>query len=61
MFKPMERETIPRYLEIFGDEDWSRVDFTTFSRVKNPQLGPYDFSVDHLLSVVRPAVKAGRK
>lgn len=34
------------YLEVFGDGDWSSIDFRQYSKVLNPDLVRYDFSVD---------------
>lgn len=37
------------YLVKFRNKDWDRVDFTQFSKVKNPALKSYDFSLDRIL------------
>jgi len=40
---------IEKYRHKFLNEDWDRVDFTRFSKVKNPALKTYDFSLDKIL------------
>lgn len=37
------------YFDKFRNRDWERVDFTKFSKVKNPDLETYDFSLDKIL------------
>lgn len=40
---------LDKYLHKFLNEDWDRVDFTQFSKVKNPALKSYDFSLHKIL------------
>ena len=37
------------YLEKFAEQRWDQIDFTRFSRVLNPQLPAYDFSLQAIL------------
>lgn len=53
VFYPITQENIGEYLNLFGEEDWSRIDFTRFSRLENPSLGSYDFSLPRLLETIR--------
>ncbi len=41
---------VERLSPLVGDEDWDRIDFRRFSRVTNPKLKAYDFSLKTLLS-----------
>ncbi|AZZ91448.1 hypothetical protein EUZ85_12160 [Hahella sp. KA22] len=40
---------VRRYLKLFGDMDWKKVDFRRFSRFHHPELTQYRFSLDELL------------
>lgn len=40
---------VEKYQHKFVNKDWDRVDFTKFSKVKNPTLKSYDFSLDRIL------------
>ena len=40
---------VKKYQEKFLNEDWDRIDFTLFSRVKNASQKAYDFSLDRVL------------
>ncbi|HEY9164314.1 MAG TPA: ABC transporter substrate-binding protein [Magnetovibrio sp.] len=42
-------ENIDRYRVKFLNEDWDRVDFSIFSRVKNPKQKAYDFGLNRIL------------
>lgn len=44
MFGALNRGNIDRFLEKFSDRNWSKIDFTRFSKVRNPDLKQYDFS-----------------
>ncbi len=41
---------VDAYLKKFGDQNWGRSDFRKFSKVFNPELKQYDFSLEALLS-----------
>lgn len=45
----IDKENAHEYLSRFGDGDWSRVDFTQFSKVHHPELDSYSFSLAELL------------
>lgn len=40
------------YLKHFGDEDWSKIDFSNFSRAENRKLKGYSFNLKNLLRAV---------
>lgn len=41
------------YLRAYGDGAWNGVDFTALSKVRNPRLKRYDFSIESLLRIAR--------
>ena len=43
---------VARYLAALGDSDWSKVDFSRFSKVRNPAVTSYDFSITALLNAI---------
>lgn len=45
----LTQNNIDKYIEKFANEDWDRVDFSRFSKVKNPALKSYDFSLKRIL------------
>lgn len=45
LFVLLDEERAQRFLSRFGDEDFSSVDFRSFSRHLNPQLRSYQFSL----------------
>ncbi len=50
LFEVLDAENIDDYLAKFGDENWDKIDFTAFSKVLNPSVQTYDFSLKALLS-----------
>jgi len=50
LFVLLDSELADRFLQQYGDEDFSKVDFRQFSRHLHPALGRYDFS---LLKILR--------
>lgn len=47
---PLTAFNIDDYLEYFSDSDWSRIDFTTFSKAYYPEIKHYDFSLPAVLA-----------
>ncbi|WP_108650737.1 hypothetical protein [Dongshaea marina] len=47
---PLTRSNINRYIRLFGQRDWQQIDFRQYSKVLNPQLKAYDFSLEKLIS-----------
>jgi ABC-type sugar transport system substrate-binding protein len=45
-------ENLASYRKLYDEKRWRNIDFTRFSRVKNPELKAYDFSVESALSQV---------
>lgn len=45
----LTQDNLAQYLDKFVNEDWDRVDFTKFSKVKTPTLKTYDFSLEKIL------------
>jgi ABC-type sugar transport system substrate-binding protein len=45
----LRADNLDIYLDKFRNRDWDRVDFTKFSKVKNPELKTYDFGLDKIL------------
>lgn len=40
---------VETYLEHLGEQNWQKIDFTRFSKQKNPTLNTYNFSLDAIL------------
>ncbi len=47
---PLTRANLDAYERDFADRDWSKVDFSAFSKVHNPSLARYDFSFGAVLA-----------
>ena len=43
-------KNVAAYQASFGDGDWSKIDFKSFSRAENPGRSAYDFSIQALLA-----------
>ena len=39
-------------MQVFGEQDWHKVDFNYFSRWKNPHLQQYPFELEHLIKAI---------
>jgi ABC-type sugar transport system substrate-binding protein len=50
--KLLTLENIDQYRKLTGDIDWSTVDFRRYSKVCNPELKRYNFSIEELLADV---------
>lgn len=48
----VDASNVDRFLATFGQEDWSRIDFTSFSKVGNPDLSHYDFSLETVIKTL---------
>jgi ABC-type sugar transport system substrate-binding protein len=46
IFSALHSGNIDVFLEKLGDRNWSKIDFTKFSKVLNPTIKEYDFSLD---------------
>ncbi len=46
---PIEHDNAEKYLRLLNRQEWHRIDFTQFSKVHNPALLKYDFSVETVL------------
>ncbi|MDM8529441.1 ABC transporter substrate-binding protein [Anaerolineales bacterium HSG24] len=49
IFSVIDSQNIEPFMARFGDRDWSQIDFTRFSKVLNPDVEIYDFSLDAIL------------
>ncbi len=47
---PITRDTVDAFLRFLGEEDWEAIDFRAFSKVANPALKHYDFSLRALFA-----------
>jgi hypothetical protein len=45
-------ENLASYRKLYDETRWSKIDFTRFSRARNPELKAYDFSVESALSQI---------
>lgn len=45
----LTQENLDAYLTHFGDQDWSKIDFTAFSKQEHPELERYHFGIDAIL------------
>ncbi|MEE4242861.1 MAG: hypothetical protein V2I36_15440 [Desulfopila sp.] len=46
---PLKQDNVVQYQQLLNREEWPRIDFTQFSKVHNPHLQKYDFSVAAVL------------
>ena len=53
LLKPLNQSNVGSYLHHFGGKDWRKVDFSKFSKVLNPKLKHYDFSIEALLNQMK--------
>ena len=49
IFGVLHTGNIDQFLTHFGDRNWGKIDFTQFSKVLNPAIKKYDFSLDAIL------------
>lgn len=49
----IDSANVERYIANLGNSDWSRIDFSRFSKSENSNLETYDFSIEALLAAVR--------
>lgn len=52
-FSLIDEKNIEAYLDYFGRHDWSRIDFSRFSKKYNPELTEYAFGLDALMTQLR--------
>jgi ABC-type sugar transport system substrate-binding protein len=48
----IDQKNAQAYLQYFGDDNWDKIDFSQFSKVLNPDLQRYNFSVNGLIKQV---------
>lgn len=49
VFGAITANNVNDYLNLFGDQDWDKIDFTRFAKSQNKAVGKYDFSLDRIL------------
>lgn len=49
LFGVIDAQNVDQYLSVFGDENWQKIDFSRFSKIRNPRLKKYDFSMEAIL------------
>lgn len=49
IFGSLDANNVDNFLAKFGDRDWSKADFTRFSKVRNPGSTKYNFSLDAII------------
>ena len=52
-FSAINKSNVAAYQKKLGDQKWSVIDFTAFSRAKNPGLSAYDFGLDKVLASIK--------
>ncbi|QJB56198.1 ABC transporter substrate-binding protein [Pseudodesulfovibrio sp. zrk46] len=52
-FSLITPDNVEEYLERFGTQDWSTIDFTRFSKKYNPGMKQYDFGLEAVLRQLR--------
>ncbi len=52
IFDEINASNVDSYLEMFGDQDWQKIDFTRFSKVYHPELKNYEFSLKGILKTL---------
>ena len=45
----IDEKNVEAYLWRFGDKNWSKIDFTGFSKVLNPETIEYNFGISGLM------------
>ena len=48
----IDKSNIKHFMQVFGEQDWHKVDFNYFSRWKNPHLQQYPFELEHLIKAI---------
>ncbi|MBF0230829.1 MAG: ABC transporter substrate-binding protein [Desulfamplus sp.] len=48
IFSAINRQNIDNFMTKFGDRDWSKIDFTKFSKITNKDLIKYNFGIESL-------------
>ncbi len=46
---PIDKSNVEKYMKIFGKQEWNKIDFRKFSKVRNKSLDKYDFSLQTVL------------
>lgn len=46
----MDKDFSGKYLSYIKNNDWSHIDFTRYSKVKNPKIMAYDFSLNDIIN-----------
>lgn len=54
IFSSLDRQNVDRYLAVFGDGDWNKIDFRKFSKALNPSLLQYTFSLEGVYDTLAP-------
>lgn len=57
----LTKKNVKIYLRHFANGNWRQVDFTRFSKSKNPALKKYDFSYQHVLESIGPPTSLQNK
>ena len=52
-FSSLTRDNVDRYMTLFGEDGWEKIDFTRFSKHLNPKQKEYDFGLNALLEQVQ--------
>jgi len=50
IFNALHSKNINTYMDKLGDRNWNKIDFTKFSKVHNPDMKKYDFSLKTILN-----------
>lgn len=50
IFDMLSQDSPESFLNMFCDRDWKQIDFTRFSKVLNPNVNAYDFSVGAIMN-----------
>lgn len=53
LMQPITKSNVDEYLNRLGDRNWNKIDFGKFSKIKNPQLKKYNFSLEAILSSMK--------
>lgn len=48
VFSIIDSSNANKYLKYFGDSDWDKIDFKKFSKVYNPDIKEYNFSLEEI-------------
>ncbi|MDE1464117.1 ABC transporter substrate-binding protein [Spartinivicinus poritis] len=50
IFDKIEQKNVGKYLNHFSNKDWGKIDFSLFSKIKNPAIKEYSFTLKEIMT-----------